>query len=324
MDKQKLLELITALAEKKLLSRQEVLHAYDKGTGKKHHLLHFRLSDMLAAVGGAIVFLGVAVLVWQNWARLGSLAQILATLGSGIAAYAAGLSFLQHKTYGRLAEAFFLLSALLLPLGLFVTFREAGYDINEPMTHVVVAGVLTLTFLSSFFLFRTSLFLLFTVFAATWLYYAFTTLLTQGNPLFEPWNFSFYRTLIAGLSYILIGHELQKMGRYTLAGFLQGTGVFAFLLSAILLGHWEPDQSFFWETLSPGLALGAIFLSLWSRVRSFLVFGALFLMINILKLTAEYFQESLGWPVALIAAGACLIIVGFITLKLGKKYFSEE
>jgi len=158
MEKQKLLQLITALARQNVLTKEEVTAAYDAGANaggrgtRGSWSTHTRLSDLLASVGGAVVFLGVAVLVGQNWEALNPLTRVLVTLGSGIAAYAGGVTLLQHKKYGRIGQAFFLLSALLLPLGLSITFYEAGFDPWDPLASTIVSGVLALTFLSSFFL----------------------------------------------------------------------------------------------------------------------------------------------------------------------------
>ena len=325
MEKQKLLQLITALARQNVLTKEEVTAAYDqgaKGGGTRgSRSTHTRLSDLLASVGGAVVFLGIAVLIGQNWEALSPLTRVLVTLGSGIAAYAGGVTLLQHKKYGRIGQAFFLLSALLLPLGLSITFYEAGFDPWDPLASTIVSGVLALTFLSSFFLLRSPLFLLFTVLFATWLFVALTNLLTDGNPLFEPWKFYLYRLLVIGLSYALLGYELRGTHR-SLAGFLQGAGVFAFLLAAFLLSGWDSSKELVWEVLLPGLALGAILLSVKVHTRSYLVFGSLFLMLGILKISAEYFPQSVGWPLALVIAGFALIAIGMVTLRLGKKYFA--
>jgi hypothetical protein len=44
----------------------------------------------------------------------------------------------------------------------------------------------------------------------------------------------------------------------------------------------------------------------------------------ILKITGEYFADSLSWPVALMVAGFALIGVGYFTFYLRKKYFSKS
>jgi hypothetical protein len=66
-----------------------------------------------------------------------------------------------------------------------------------------------------------------------------------------------------------------------------------------------------------------ILLSIWLKSKSFLVFGALFLMIYILKITSEYFTNSLGWPLALVLAGLLLIGIGALSVWLNKRYLGK-
>jgi uncharacterized integral membrane protein len=43
-------------------------------------------------------------------------------------------------------------------------------------------------------------------------------------------------------------------------------------------------------------------------------------MIYILKLTAEYFADTVGWPLALVISGFILMGVGFMSVQLRQKY----
>ena len=79
-------------------------------------------------------------------------------------------------------------------------------------------------------------------------------------------------------------------------------------------------QNVFWELIFPGLALATLFVSVPLKAKSFLTFGALFLMSYILKITAEYFTSGLGWPLALVLAGLMLIAVGYLYVFIKKKY----
>ena len=91
-----------------------------------------------------------------------------------------------------------------------------------------------------------------------------------------------------------------------------------------MLGGWSPDASVLWELLFPGLVFGMMFLSVHLRAKSFLVFGAIFLMIYILQITGEYFQEGLGWPLALALARLALIGVGYMAVYVNNKYLARK
>ncbi len=322
MQKQELLDQITAFAKDKVLTKQEVLGAYESGvatTGDatKHSV---SLSEIMYFIGGAIVFFGIAILIQQNWSVFNVFTKVLTTLGSGVAAYVVGLLFMRDERLVKVAQAFFFISALVMPLGLFVTLHQAGWETSSPGTNVVISLILTGMFFASYFLFRQNLFLLFTILFATWLFFAFTSYLLGPNPLFERWRFYCYRIVVTGISYICLGYYFQHSDKEEFTGFLYGLGIFGFLGAALALGGWSPRQYYFWELIFPGLVFGAMFLSIHFKSKSFLVFGSLYLMLYILKITSEYFKEGLGWPLSLVLAGFALIAVGYLAFYLNKKY----
>ena len=51
-----------------------------------------------------------------------------------------------------------------------------------------------------------------------------------------------------------------------------------------------------------------------------LVISSIFLVIYIIKITAEYFAGSIGWPVALIGIGFLTIIIAVITFHADKRF----
>ena len=79
-----------------------------------------------------------------------------------------------------------------------------------------------------------------------------------------------------------------------------------------------------WEILFPGIVFGVVFLSVYLKSKSFLVFGSIYLMAYILKLTKEYFADSMGWPLALVISGLLLIGIGYAAFALNKKYIDSE
>ena len=324
MNKEELLRHVRRLAAQHLVTRDEVTTAFDAGVGSDADVEVTRqtgISHILYYVGGAVVFLGISVLIWQHWSALSSATKILSTLGSGIAAYVAATFLIRNERLETTSRAFYFISALVMPLGLHVTFDVAGLDTGSDGVQSLVSGILLTTFLLSYFVHRKTVFTIFNVIFGTWLFFSFTSLLVGNNPRFG-WEFSAYRVLCTGLVYALLGYYFTQTPQRALTGALYGFGVLLFLGAALALGDWKPNQNAFWELAFPGLVFGVMFLSVYLRSKSFLTFGSLYLMVYILKITAEYFADSLGWPLALVLTGLGLIAIGYLHFNLKKKYLS--
>jgi len=320
-----ILDKVKKLASYKLITREDVVSAYNEGSGTKgsaEKIAHkINISEILYYLGGAIVFLGITILVGQNWEKLNTVTKIIATLGGGIAAYVTGV-LLGHSKLDRVEQAFFLLSALLLPLGLFTTFDSAGINMEGAGVNSVIFGLLFLFYLASSFLFKKDLFTFFSILFGTIFYFAITSFIAGPVSRFNEEKFFEYRILLIGLSYILLGYGMAKSSQNFMARILYSFGLIGFLGSALALGGWKPNQNAFWEIIFPGIVFSVIFLSTYIKSKTFLVFGSFFLMLYILKITGEYFKDSLGWPLALVLAGFALIGVGYLSVYLNKKYIT--
>lgn len=325
--KEEVLQYIRTLAEQKVVTKEELTEAYDSGSGIKADVILTKklgVAEILYYIGGAIVFLGISILLWQNWSTLGFGTKVLATLGSGIAAYFVGLLFSRDERTEAAGSAFYLISALVTPIGLWVVFDNAGFDASSYESQSLISGIMLGTFLLSLFVFKKSIFTLFSVLFGTWLFFSLTSWMVGGAPLFNDWKFYMYRVLVVGIAYMLMGYAFSKDERAPLSGFLFGFGILGFLGAALALGEWKPNQNVFWELIYPALVFGALFLSIHVKSKAFLTWGTLFLMAYILKITSEYFSTGLGWPLALVIAGLAMIGVGYMSLSIKKKYLGTQ
>src|SRR3989344_3419530 len=323
--KEEVLQYIKSLAEQKVVSKEELDAAFDSGSGIKTDMVLTKklgVAEILYYIGGAIVFLGISILLWQNWSTLGFGTKVLATLGSGIAAYFVGLLFSRNERTEAAGSAFYLISALVTPMGLWVVFDNAGFDASSYGTQSLISGIMLGTYLLSLLVFRKNIFTLFSILFGTWLFFSFTSFMIGSGAYFDNWKFYEYRVLVAGIAYMLLGYAFSKNERVSLSGFLYGFGILGFLGAALTLGSWKPNQNVFWELIYPGLVFGALFLSVQIKSKAFLTFGTLFLMAYILKITSEYFSSGLGWPLALVIAGLAMIGIGYMSISLKKKYLS--
>ena len=324
MDKKDLLRHIQTLASQRAITKEEMNSAFDAGINNdvtEERSPQTGISHILYYIGGAVVFLGISVLIWQHWRALNSLTKVLSTLGSGIAAYIAAVLLGQEERFEFASRAFYFISALVMPLGLHVTFYVAGCDTGSPGIQSVVSGILLVTFLFSYLANRKTVFMLFNIIFGTWLFFSFTSFIVGGLPGFG-WEFSAYRVLCIGLAFALLGYYFTETPHYVLTGALYGFGVFCFLGAALALGSWKPQQNWFWELIFPGLVFGVMFLSVYLKSKAFLTFGSLYLIAYIFKITGEYFAESLGWPLVLVLTGLGLIAIGYLHFNLKRKYLS--
>ena len=325
--KEEILQYIKTLAEQKVITKDELNEAFDAGSRVKSDVALTKklgIAEILCYIGGAIISLGISILLWQNWSTLGFETKVLATLGSGVAAYIVGVLFsISRDEKTRTADsAFYLISALVTPIGLWVVFDNAGFDASSYGSQSLISGILLGTYFLSYFVFRKNILALFSIIFATWSFFSFTNFLVGGTLYFDGWKFYMYRVLVVSIAYMLLGYIFAKDERASLSGFLYGFGIFGFLGAALMLGQWKPNQNIFWELIYPGLAFGALFLSVHIKSKAFLTFGTLYLMAYILKITSEYFSAGLGWPLALVIAGLAMIGAGYMSLSIKKKYLA--
>jgi hypothetical protein len=322
MNKQQLLEELSEAYHDGEISREEILTSLDAPYSQPADPAHRKLSlsSVLYYIGAGIVFFGLVIFVYQNWNYLNSIARILVSLGSAIAAYMMGAMLFRHEDQKELSLSFFLISGLLLPVGLGVAFYESGLDTASAQVQSLISGIAFAVSVFTFMFFRSSLFIIFQVLFATWSYFALTSYIFMSLGGLADGNWFAYRTLVLGLSYLFLAFHLSHGSRKSLVNWLNVAGLAAFLGSVLVLGGYSPSQNAFWEIIFPGLVFAVILLSVYLKNNVYLIMGAVFLMIYILKITGEYFSQGLGWPVSLIVAGLLLIGVGFLTVRLKKKY----
>ncbi|MDD4409072.1 MAG: hypothetical protein PHW52_00270 [Candidatus Pacebacteria bacterium] len=326
-NKEEVLQYIKTIAEQKIVSRDELIDTYDMGSGAKKEAISRKRLDMaqiLYYIGGGIVFLGIFILIWQNWSSLMFGTKVIATFGAGIAAYFIGLLFSRNEKTEKASPAFYLIFSLVTPIGLSVIFDNAGFDAGSYGVQSLISGIMLVSLLLSLTIFRKNFFILFSILFGTWLFFSLTSLMVESALSSDDWEFYMYRIFVVGVTYILMGYSFSKDKRDSLCGFLYGFGIFGVLGAALALGKWYPGQNPFWELIYPGLVFAALFLSVHLKSKAFLVWGTFFLMVYIFKITSEYFSTGLGWPLALVIAGLFMIGAGYMFISIKKKYLSAE
>lgn len=325
--KEDVLQYIKILAEQKVITKDELNLAYDSGNlVKEDKVLTKKLGvlEILYYIGGAIVFLGIFILVTQNWSTLNFAIKLLITLGTGVVAYFIGFMFSRNEERAGIGSAFYLISALILPIGLYVLFDSNGLDITTYGTQSLITGILFSIFFLSYLIFKKGIFSVFSIIFGTTLFFNFTSLVISYSSYPNDWKFYAYRIIFVCIVYLLLGYKFSKNQYVSLSGFLYGFGVFGLLSASLFLGEWKPNQNLFWELFFPFIAFGSIFISVNLKNKSFLTWGTLFLMVYILKITSEYFSDGLGWPISLVIAGLSMIGIGYASVWFKNKYFIKN
>ncbi len=321
MDKKLLLKNIEQLAERGQVSKDELLSAFNAGAGgdRIYELLrNISFSRVLYYIGGGIVVLGIAVLIGQNWDRLNAFTKLLSTLGISLGVFIYGLVLCRNKGHDILGQALFFISALVAPIGLYVLFDITGFNASSMPVQSIIYIILTLWMVISFLKIRKFVFLIFTIVFSANMYVCINFMIAMGSPFLE--KILFYSLLILGVSAILIGYFLTETEFSGLSGLLYAVGSAFFLGEAFALCGYPPENNRIWEILFPALVFGLVYISVRIKSKSILIISSGYLMVFILNITSIYFSGSLGWPLALMLIGILLIITGYFTIYLNKKY----
>ncbi len=325
MDKQNVIKGIEYLIKAGELTDKELLDIYTRSMRTDpQEIVHkqSKISNILYFIGSAVVFLGICIFVGSNWSSLSDMTKILATLGAAAAMYGAGILLGRYENLVKVSDAFHIIANLVAPVGILVTMHVLNVDTNSAGSHAVAAAIVLSTNLLLYYMERRNVFYIFSVIFGTWLFFGFTTFMIGGRP-FADWDFIKYRWLTAGLTHMALGYALTDTSKKNLTPPLYSFGVVEFLTAALCLGNWSPNQSIFWELVFPGLTFGILFLSVYLKSRSFLIFGTIYLMFYILKITNEYFTSGFGWSLSLILGGFALIGIGYLAFYLNQKYISR-
>ncbi len=281
------------------------------------------LIRVLYAIGAIIAIVGVGILVGQNWHEIGFAGRIAVSLGISLIAYVGGL-LLRKPEQSAISQIMFVISAALAPLGAYVLLQEANMSFDAGI-QAMVALVLAIIFGVGLLISKRSMLVLITIGFISWAYYAFIVNTLGFN--YSNYDFLKWATIILGAAYILIGYgygarsamatggELRE--RKAVADVLYGFGTLAVLLGGIMIGG-------IFDLVFIALIFAAFYGSVYLRSRAMLIFGAIFLMVHIGKLTSKYFLDSIGWPVALIVVGFLVIGVGYMTYYVNKRYITAQ
>jgi hypothetical protein len=271
----------------------------------------FTVTGILYTIGGVILVVGMATLLFRFWDDLGSGVRILLTLGIGIAAYVSAISLRGNRPTQGITIIMEVLSGIVIPIGSFILIYEIGIKDITIGWGASVLSILAAFFIMSMVLFRSAVFSFFSVILTTAALYSTVGYVLEKAPSDTIADAFKYLTLAVGAGYLILSSSLKKTSFHVLTGFLNTFGIAGFLGALLVLGDFKPNQSGFWEFIGVLALIGGLYLARQTQSPSILRTTSLFIFIYIIKFTAEYFADSMGWPIALMFGGIILIGAGY-------------
>lgn len=273
-------------------------------------------------VGGTLIFLGVSYFIVDNWGSLNGFTKIFSTLGAAIAAFLVGALFQLTKKFESASAAFYMLSGLLLPIGLHVTLTVANVSWPTELSNLFISTLCLVVFLTAQLYLPRTIFLLFTIIFASLFYVSLLDFIVHKSNIIYSYLDN-YEMIALGIAYICLGYYLDKNYKHELVGplyFFGGLFVLAesfSLGSNLLFGYAIP----LWEVLTPILIILAFMLSVPLRSKSFLYLGAIFLLLYICDISGKFIRlfGDMGWSLMLILLGLLLMLIGYLVIHIHQK-----
>jgi hypothetical protein len=335
MDKEKILNDLRVAVNSGLISKNEVTSAIglpkiDNANSGNSIIRRFGVSEILYFIGGIIVLIGLIILVAQNWMTMSYGTRVLATFGTGVAFFLGSLALSKTNTLGKLDNVFYILSAILTSFGYFVMFEKFITEANMNLFTILIPFLLLLQFGLTQFFTKKDVFTLFNAVFGTWLFFSITNVMISNSINRFGQNFDLYRVILVGFSYLSFGYFLQIRQR-PFSSFFDIFGILGVLGASFALNVMTGSSIFggsstapaIWSGLFPLILLATLFGSVYLKKSAFLFIGMLFLVAYLIRITAQYFSNITGWPIALIFIGIVIIGLGYLAIYINKKYIKS-
>jgi hypothetical protein len=108
------------------------------------------LAGVLGYLGGALMFSGLFIFAAIMWEDMNSPARVIISLGVGLACFIAGLITHRDEDTRKSSLPLWLVSAILIPTGLFVTLHEYAQGDDPILGAVIVFGITSAIYAAGF------------------------------------------------------------------------------------------------------------------------------------------------------------------------------
>lgn len=285
-------------------------------TGPIARLPSLSIMRLLYVIGAIFITLGVLYLVSQIWDDLGAAGRIFITLGLGLIFAGTGSYFMLRDPARGLGTVFHGIGGCIIPGGALVTLDEMGVDFDSTWPITLTIAMVFVFYTALTFVHRRVILTFWAFTNGTALAYL---LMNSLLPTASGEHYD-YLTMTIGISYLICAYLFRSDWNDRLSPLLNFFGAIGFYGAAF---SQVPDRVFM-EMLFPILAFGGLALSVaLLHSRLLLVISNLAIIAYIIYFTAEYFADSIGWPVALILLGFIIIGIGYFSISLNRKYLKQ-
>ncbi len=268
-------------------------------------------SDILLYIASFIIFLWISFLIWIYWTDFSAFIQVVVTLWTWIAFFILANILLYKLLYANLWLAIHLISAFLIPFGIFVYTDNFVHSnlINEYLFFWLVFTFMSILYYVNNINIKSNFLLLLSVLFWT---IAYSWFITYLNTFLNLDYLNYYFFIFLWLFYYLLYIVLKSSIYYSLSHVLNWFWVILFYMwFFFLMVFW----SIIYEFISPFLILAWLFYYYIENRRSVLVISLFFVISYILYLNFEYFSDYIAWPILLILLWILTISLIFILKK---------
>ncbi|MCF7865126.1 MAG: hypothetical protein K9M11_01285 [Candidatus Pacebacteria bacterium] len=335
MNKEQVLKTIKESIDQNIVSKDEVIAV---ATG--HTLATTGTADtsdkssivpkVLYTIGGVIAVIGVIVLLSNNWNAIGFAGRWLVTVGFGLATFVSAILVYKKEQYNVLTQVFLTVSSITLFIGGFVWINGvATTSWDTANSSLLVSTVLFAIFAVALYAtHKKILHIILTVFF-TVAYYACVAKFLKGSgfDLYVLKDVVTYASMILAIGYLMYGSWVKKAvednsniaskSNRTLSSIYTFLAFALFMFAALFLGG-------FWNFIYAFLAIGAVVLSINLRTQIGLVITSIAIGIYCIKISVQYFADSISFSLALLVSGLLIIALGYLTYYLNKKYIKQQ
>lgn len=282
------------------------------------------ITKVLFSIGGLVALVGVLVLLFSNWDIIGFGGRWLVSVGLGLAFFISAIILSKKQEFDVLSQVFFVLSAVGLFLGGYVWTNETSLSVWVDSDITILISALNLVVFSvALNATRKQIVHVLATTFFTILVNAYTMKMLESGSydFFTVKDILVYVSMIMGVLYLVYGSWARSMGMILSSGLVYRFFIFSafcsFFLSGLFLGG-------LWNIIYPLLAIGGLTLSVQLRTQIGLTVTGISIAIYCIKVSVQYFSNSLGFSFTLLLSGLCIMGLGYLTYYLNKKYISQN
>lgn len=340
MNKEQVKEIITTSIQQNIITRDEVISVATTSAASRQGGVKVETSNekessvpkVLYSIGGVIAITGILVLLGNNWDNIGFIGRWLVTVGLGLATFIGALIVYKNSEYNILSQVLFAIASIASFIGGFVWLENSRDSLywywDGPNSILLVSSILFVIFTTALYVSKKSILHVIAPIFFTIAYYALIAKLLKGSGfgLVALKDIVVYSSMIIAIGYFMYNSWIYKgtftqslpMGtKKTLGGVFTFASFGLFLMSGLFLGG-------IWNLIYAFIVIGAVVLSVKLKTKIGLLISAIAIGIYCIKISVEYFADSISFSVALLASGLLIIALGYLTYYLNKKYITGK